>query len=213
MFNGAILVVSTILKAVMSSATEAESGGLLYNCKEATVLRQTLLEMGHPQPPTLIQTDNNACAAGIANDTVKQCRSKAMDMRFYWDRDCVAKGDFIIHWHRGSDNLADYFTKHYSPAHHRLMRSRYLVDLHRPDFANATTQLMRRCVDDFPTLTASTTSAHHPGYEASSLVSSTSSNSSDTIYSNPVLPYLLPDYYNPYNSYPQLTSSVTELIF
>ena len=50
-FNGAILVVSTILKAVMSSATEAESGGLFYNCKEATVLRQTLIEMGHPQLP------------------------------------------------------------------------------------------------------------------------------------------------------------------
>ena len=58
-FNGAILVISTILKAVMSSATEAESGSLFYNCKEATVLRQTLIEMGHPQLPTLIQTDND----------------------------------------------------------------------------------------------------------------------------------------------------------
>ena len=67
----------------MSSATEAESGSLFYNCKEATILRQTLIEMGHPQLPTLIQTDN-ACAAGIANDTINQRRSKAMDMRFYW---------------------------------------------------------------------------------------------------------------------------------
>ena len=148
----------------------------IYNCKEATVLRQTLIEMGHPQLPTLIQTDN-ACAAGIANDTVKQRRSKAMDMRFYWVRDRVAKGDFIIHWRCGSNNLADYFTKHHSPAHHHVMRSRYLVDLHRPDFANAaTTRSTRGCVDDFPASTASTASTpsdHHPGYEAFSLVSST----------------------------------------
>ena len=80
------------------------------------------------------------------------------------------------------------------------------------------------CVDDFPALTASTASTpsdHHPGYKAFSLVSSTlpissdtSPISSDTIYSDPVLPYLLPDYYddyNPYDPYPQLTSSVTML--
>lgn len=172
-FNGAVLVVSSILKAVMSSATEAETGGLFYNCKEATVLRQTLIDMGHPQPATPIQTDN-ACAAGIANDTVKQRRSKAMDMRFYWVKDRVANGDFIIHWRRGTDNLADYFTKHHSPAHHRLMRSRYIVDLHRPLAANAiTTRLSRGCVDDFLDSTESTT--YHPGYETTSLVATKTS--------------------------------------
>ena len=40
-FNSVILVVCTILKAVMSSATKAESGSLFYICKESTVLRQT----------------------------------------------------------------------------------------------------------------------------------------------------------------------------
>ena len=47
-FNGAILVVSTILKVVMSLTTKAKSRGLFYNCKEATILCQTLLEMGPP---------------------------------------------------------------------------------------------------------------------------------------------------------------------
>ncbi len=145
-FNGAILVVSSILKAVMSSATEAETGGLFYNCKEATVLRQTLIDMGHPQPATLIQTDN-ACAAGIVNDTVKQKRSKAMDMRFYWVKDRVRNGDFIIHWRRGTDNMADYFTKHHSPSHHRLMRSTYFQ---LPSANAVTTRLSRGCVDVFP---------------------------------------------------------------
>jgi hypothetical protein len=130
-FNGAVHVHCAIMQVVLSSATEAEFGGLFFNGKEAIPIRTMLEEMGHPQGPTPIQTDN-ACAAGIANDTVKQRRSKAMDMRFYWIRDRVKQNQFIIHWRRGIDNLADYFTKHHSPAHHRLMRSRYLLDLHRP---------------------------------------------------------------------------------
>ena len=53
------------------------------NAQEACVLRATLTDLGHSQPPTPIQTDNQ-CAAGILNCTVKQKRSKAIDMRFYW---------------------------------------------------------------------------------------------------------------------------------
>jgi hypothetical protein len=127
--NGAIHVHSSIMSAVLSSATEAELGALFFNGKEAAMLRNTLRDMGHPQSATPIQTDN-ACAAGIANDTVKQRRTKAMDMRFYWIRDRVRQGHFLIHWRKGTDNLADYFTKHHAPSHHRLMRQRYLLELH-----------------------------------------------------------------------------------
>jgi hypothetical protein len=81
--------------------------------------------MGHPQPATPIQTDNT-CAAGIANGTINQRRSKAIDMRFYSVRDRVAQGQIIVHWRRGTDNLADYFTKLHSPVHYRLMRPHYL---------------------------------------------------------------------------------------
>ena len=91
--------------------------------------------MGHPQPPTPIQADN-ACAVGIANDTVKQKRSKAIDMRFYWVRDRVRQNQFIIYWQKGSDNVADYFTKHHSPSHHRRMRSRYLHTANEKDPIN-----------------------------------------------------------------------------
>jgi hypothetical protein len=56
-------------------------------------------------------------------------------MRFYWIRDRVAQGHFVVHWSQGSDNLTDYFTKHHSPSHHRLMGSRYLLELHRPSHA------------------------------------------------------------------------------
>ena len=48
--NGAILTQESIIKAVMSSAAEAELGALFLNAKEAVYLCQILIEMGHPQP-------------------------------------------------------------------------------------------------------------------------------------------------------------------
>ena len=49
-----------------------------------------------------------------------------MDMCFYWIQDRVAQGHFIIYWRPGALNMADYYTKHFSAAHHQLMRSTYL---------------------------------------------------------------------------------------
>ena len=47
--NGTILTLSKIIKHVMTSASEAETAALFYNCKAATPLRVTAEEMGHPQ--------------------------------------------------------------------------------------------------------------------------------------------------------------------
>jgi hypothetical protein len=127
--NGAIHVPCHIMREVLSSAAEAELGALFHNGKEACPLRACLIELGHPQPPTPIQTDNST-AAGIANDSVKQKRSKAMDMRFYWIRDRVRQGQFLVYWRKGSSNRADYFTKHHPASHHKAIRSSYL---HEPN--------------------------------------------------------------------------------
>jgi hypothetical protein len=131
--NGAIHILSSIMRQVLSSATEAEVGALFYNAQECCPIRNTLEALGHPQPATPIQTDNQV-AKGIANDTVKQRRSKAIDMRFYWIRDRVKQGQFRIHWRPGAENFGDYQTKHHSPAHHRKSRP---IHLHEPAAAPA----------------------------------------------------------------------------
>jgi hypothetical protein len=58
-------------------------------------LRNTLAEMGHPQPPTPVQVDNSTTNR-FANKQIKQQRSKSMDMRFYWIQDCVAQKQFNV---------------------------------------------------------------------------------------------------------------------
>jgi hypothetical protein len=78
--NGPLLVTSTIMCNIMSSAAEAECGALFNNTKQEGVpLRITLEEMGHPQPPTPVQVDNST-TNGFANNQIRQRKSKSMDM-------------------------------------------------------------------------------------------------------------------------------------
>jgi hypothetical protein len=56
--NGAMLIIITVLKHVMSSAAEAEIGTVFINAKEGAVLHTTLEELRHPQPPTPLETYN-----------------------------------------------------------------------------------------------------------------------------------------------------------
>ena len=123
--NGAILNPSTIMKNVMASAAEAETGALFNNTQLAVPIRNTLEEMGHPQPPTPVQVDNTT-TVGFANKTIRQRRSKAMDMRFYWIQDRVDQKQFHVYWRPGTSNKVDYFTKHHPALHHQAVRGDYL---------------------------------------------------------------------------------------
>jgi hypothetical protein len=84
----------------MSSAAEAEIGALYLNAREAVYLRQILAEMGHPQPPTPIQTDNTT-AEGLVNHRIKPKQTKAMDMRFHWLRNREQQQQFRFYWRPG----------------------------------------------------------------------------------------------------------------
>jgi hypothetical protein len=72
----AMLIVSKVLKHIMSSAAEAEIGAVFINKKEGAFLRATLEELWHKQPPTSMETDNNI-ATGYSYGTIKQKRKKA----------------------------------------------------------------------------------------------------------------------------------------
>ena len=77
--NGAIFTFCGILKFVFASVAEAGLGALFLNCKEGTIVRLILEELGHKQPPMQIHC-NNKTTAGIANDTVKKHCSRSMEM-------------------------------------------------------------------------------------------------------------------------------------
>ena len=127
--NAPIMIIAKILKMVVASAAEAEIAALFLNAQEIVPLRMTCEELGHPQPPTPLRTDNST-ANGILNGTVKQKRSKAIDMRFYWLKDRVTQRMFKVYWAPGKVNLADYYTKHHPASHVKRIRPIYT---HGPD--------------------------------------------------------------------------------
>eukprot|EP00957_Ditylum_brightwellii_P015462 1163574-Ditylum_brightwellii.AAC.1 len=68
--NGAIHNECSTICNVVLSAVEAEVGGLYVNCQRREEFRTALQEMGHPQPLTIVITDNST-TDGIVNGHVK----------------------------------------------------------------------------------------------------------------------------------------------
>ena len=63
----------------MASAAEAKVAAFYLNAQEALAIRQCLIKLGHPQPSTLLKTENGT-VGGILTGTIKQKRSKVIDM-------------------------------------------------------------------------------------------------------------------------------------
>ena len=83
--NNPIHVECKYLRHVVTSAAESEVGGLFHNCQTAIPIRNCLLQMGHPQPPTPIKTDNTT-ARDFTYNNIAIKKAKAWDMRYYWLR-------------------------------------------------------------------------------------------------------------------------------
>ena len=92
-FNRAVVTISQIIKAVMSSAAEAELEALFINYREEIPARHALKAMGHEQPPTPMQTDNTN-AHGVVTNNIASKRLKSMDMKLNWLRCRIAQKQF-----------------------------------------------------------------------------------------------------------------------
>ena len=124
--NGAVLNTANLIKTVISSAAEAEMGAIFLAAREAIPARNTLIEMGHPQGKTPIQTENST-AYNVCNKNMQCRRSKSWDMRFFWMRCKEPQKMFRVYWRPGTTNLADYQTKHHPAAHHRNVQAEFLT--------------------------------------------------------------------------------------
>ena len=96
-------------------------------------MRQMLIELGHPQPRTPMQTDNATAHALLTNKILPKAL-KAMDMRFHWLWCRDAQGQFHYYWRPGMQNLADYFTKHHPATHHKSVRPTILTAVNNPEY-------------------------------------------------------------------------------
>ena len=119
--NRAVINTANLIKTVMYSAVEAGMGAIFLAARKAIPARNTLIKMGHPQGKAPIQNDNST-AHGVCNKNMQCKRSKSWDMRFFWMRCKESQKMFYVYWRPGTNNLADYQTKHHPAAHHRHVR-------------------------------------------------------------------------------------------
>ena len=58
-------------------------------------------------------------ACGIMNSTIKQHRSRSMEIQYFYINDQVDNKEFKVEWHPGQKNLGDYNSKHHETRKHR----------------------------------------------------------------------------------------------
>ena len=61
-------VICKFIKHVVTSAAEAETAGTFSNGQEIIYIRRLLHALGHPQPPTILQTDNSTTASFVTKN-------------------------------------------------------------------------------------------------------------------------------------------------
>ena len=110
----------------MTSAADAGIGALYVNTHQSIPARYLLEEMGHPQPPTPIQT-NNTTALGFVTKNLQPKAAKSTDMNYWFMRDRQDQKQFRYYWRAGATNDGDYHTKHHCPAHHTEKRFTFLT--------------------------------------------------------------------------------------
>ena len=79
---------------------------MFENAQIGAIIRATLWDIVHKQPPTPLRT-NNTTVAGIVHDTFKQVRSGTVGMRFHWIQDRSNMGHFYVYWDKGENNYRD----------------------------------------------------------------------------------------------------------
>ena len=108
--NAPIHTQSTTIPVNTAAVSETEYAGCFANGQIAVDERSVLGNLGYPQPPTVILCDNE-CAMGLASDTARPKKSKAIDSRFDWIKDRVRQLQLIVSFVPGALNLADLYTK------------------------------------------------------------------------------------------------------
>ena len=75
---------------------DAELGGIFLNYQIGSEICMALIDMVHAQTTTPEVTDS-ATGDGFVNDNIRQRRSISIYMQFYWFRDRVRQGQFLLY--------------------------------------------------------------------------------------------------------------------
>lgn len=108
--GGAVSWFSKKQATVALSTAEAEYIALSQAAQEGTWLKRLLTELGMSDSPTVIMEDNQGAIA-ITKNPVNHSRTKHIDIRYHYIRDCVQNGQIQVQYCPTVDMKADILTK------------------------------------------------------------------------------------------------------
>ena len=95
---------------VTQSTTEAEYIALAEGTKECLYIKQWLHELLNIHSPVTLLSDSQSAIAMVINNSQHQ-RTKHIDVRHHFIRDCLHKDEIRLYWIPTHQQLADSFTK------------------------------------------------------------------------------------------------------
>jgi len=98
------------LPMVTLSSAESEYIQITLACQEILYLREVLETLGFKQTATAIFEDNQAAIA-ICNNPCHRTRTRHIQRRYHFIRQCVRDGNVYVVYVRSADNVADVLTK------------------------------------------------------------------------------------------------------
>ena len=108
--GGAVSWLSKKQATVALSTAEAEYIALSQAAQEGIWLKRLLSDLGVEAMSTLILEDNQGAIA-IAKNPVNHSRTKHIDIRYHYIRECVQNGQIELQYCPTNDMKADIFTK------------------------------------------------------------------------------------------------------
>lgn len=109
---------------VSTSTTEAEFYALSEAVKEIQWLKNILLDFDiTPEETTTIQSDNQSTIKMIENSRFSS-RTKHIDVRLHYVRDCVRQGEISLKYCCSEENIADLLTKPLAGVKTKYLRER-----------------------------------------------------------------------------------------
>ena len=109
--GGALYCTSEKQSIVTKSSTEAELVGLSNVASQVIYLQNVVRAQGYNMPPAIVYQDNQSAMAMMRNGSATAKLTRHINIRYFWLKDNVERGEVTIQYMCTTDMLADVLTK------------------------------------------------------------------------------------------------------
>ena len=126
--------ISRSQKTVALSSTEAEYMAMSDCCRQMVWIKSLFSELGYDLSHIPIVGDNQG-SQFIASNPVQERRTKHIDIRYHYIRECVEEGKVSVFFIDGNKNPADMFTKNLAALKFLQFREHLGLEFYSPSSA------------------------------------------------------------------------------